>query len=221
MSMLPRACTGAGGWPVRLTVGGSFARFPCKWIGNSRSALGLGELTGALLLSWKHLQSPPVQYSARTAPEFPFENVVCPVRLSRIEQLPSDRPGDQVGDLQARGIALLVRHDDLERQRIRDEIVARADPAEHQLDFSVLLRTSLLEEEMRGPSFASQASQEHENPFQPETRGDGVRVVRYLVASLKPVLVNRTGDEREGARFDQGVQVGIERLPPCCVEEER
>jgi len=69
--------------------------------GNFRSALGLWFHRGPFAFSGQNLESPAFHFSRRAAAHLRQHDIVSAVGLAGTEMLQSDRPGHEVGDLQA------------------------------------------------------------------------------------------------------------------------
>jgi hypothetical protein len=118
-----------------------------KWIGNARSALGLGEYRGSSLFwagSRENLQTVPGYRASGTPPKFLFDHVIGTVRLRRVDDFSTDRVGDQVSQLQTGRVVLLIHEANLQVVHGADGIPAVAYPAKRQLQPRIFGLTSAL-----------------------------------------------------------------------------
>ena len=77
--------------------------FPGRRLASAQPRLFAFE--GAL---WKHLQPLPPNLTVGSSAELFLNDVIGPVSLFGLQDVPSDRPGYQIRKLKARGIALLI-----------------------------------------------------------------------------------------------------------------
>jgi hypothetical protein len=89
---------------------------------------------GKHLPSGKHLQPLSSNLPVGSPAKLLLDNVIGPISLFGLQDVPSDRPGYKIRKLKARGIALLVGEDDIERELHPDLIVLLVeDSAKSQL----------------------------------------------------------------------------------------
>lgn len=60
-----------------------------------------------LLFSGEHFQPPALHPTPRVPIKFRTDHIECAVRLGRVKDVPSDRPGNQVRELKAANIRCL------------------------------------------------------------------------------------------------------------------
>src|SRR5687767_1821140 len=95
--------------------------------------------------SGKALQPPPATFASRRAPKLLLDDGVRAVRLFRIEIVPTNWPGDEVGQLEPAVVLLLADEQRFEVERLA-RCVLGANTAELQLQFIVFALAAALEQ---------------------------------------------------------------------------
>ena len=104
---------------------------------------------GAIGFSGVRLQAIPFDFASLRPIQLLLDDLLRPIRLSRIHDVPPHRPSRQVRKLQAGRVDLLGRKNDLKRQRFIAVILAVADPPKFQFQFVVFSLTPCLEDDVR------------------------------------------------------------------------